>query len=135
MDAKNAATSEESKAENKYDTRGLEASYLAGAQAERTLVMQKEIDLLGRLTIRTFNDTTAIDLTAIVEVVSDNQSKKFFLILPNSGGTQIEFLGIKYFVITPKSPLGMKLMGKKVGDVINFKTKDTDVEYEILSVF
>lgn len=30
-----AATGEESKAENEYDTRGLEASYLAGAQAKR----------------------------------------------------------------------------------------------------
>ena len=30
-----AATHEESKAENEYDTRGLEASYLAGAQSKR----------------------------------------------------------------------------------------------------
>lgn len=30
-----AATHEESKPENEYDTRGLEASYLAGAQSKR----------------------------------------------------------------------------------------------------
>ena len=31
-----AATGQESKQEGKYDTRGLEASYLAGAQAQQT---------------------------------------------------------------------------------------------------
>ena len=32
-----AATHEESKPENEYDTRGLEASYLAGAQSKRII--------------------------------------------------------------------------------------------------
>ncbi|MCA9555143.1 MAG: hypothetical protein KC933_34240, partial [Myxococcales bacterium] len=34
-DARSAATHEDAKPENQYDTRGLEASYLAGAQAGR----------------------------------------------------------------------------------------------------
>ena len=33
------ATHEESRAENKYDTRGLESSYLAGAQMERVRIL------------------------------------------------------------------------------------------------
>ena len=35
------ATHEDNKPENKYDTRGLEASYLAGAQAKRVVDMKE----------------------------------------------------------------------------------------------
>ena len=37
-----AATNEESKAENKYDTRGLEASYMAQAQSLRVSELKKD---------------------------------------------------------------------------------------------
>ena len=47
LEAKSAATDEESKAENKYDTRGLEASYLAGAQAKRTTELEETIKVIS----------------------------------------------------------------------------------------
>jgi hypothetical protein len=42
-DAQRAATHEESKPENEYDTRGLERSYLARGQAQRAAEIQRSI--------------------------------------------------------------------------------------------
>ena len=43
------ATHEESTAENKYDTRGLEASYLAEAQSRRVAEVDKTIHLFDMI--------------------------------------------------------------------------------------
>lgn len=79
-EAKDAATNEESKAENKYDTRGLEASYLAGAQAERAGVLLRAIDTIRKMTILSFNDQKPIQSSAIVEVEMDGDEKRTFFL-------------------------------------------------------
>ena len=45
-----AATHPDAKAENKYDTRGLEASYLAGAQQERVAELEATLDAIRATT-------------------------------------------------------------------------------------
>jgi hypothetical protein len=62
------ATQEESKAENKYDTRGLEASYLAGAQAKRVEELQAVLAVFKNFPLKNFNDEDRISLTALIEV-------------------------------------------------------------------
>src|SRR5205809_7985703 len=61
------ATHESSKAESKYDTRGLEAAYLAGGQARQAREILDSIRLYQSLPIRAFASGEPIDLTAIVE--------------------------------------------------------------------
>src|SRR5215813_6337794 len=61
------ATHESSKAESKYDTRGLEASYLAGGQARQTKEIMDSINLYRALPVRDFASEEPIDLTALVE--------------------------------------------------------------------
>src|ERR1044072_8324381 len=65
------ATHESSKAESKYDTRGLEAAYLAGGQARQARGIIDSIKLYQSLEIRDFAPGGAIDLTALVELESD----------------------------------------------------------------
>lgn len=134
LEAKNAATSEESKPENKYDTRGLEASYLAGAQAERTSIMQKEIDQLKRLVLRHFDQDDWIDLTAIVKVVNDLDITKYFFLLPYAGGSKIELDQNIYYVVTPQSPIGKMLFRKKVGDLFSIKNQEHVTDFEVLEI-
>ena len=43
LHAHEAATHGESKAEDQYDTRGLEASYLAGAQSRRAMELEEAL--------------------------------------------------------------------------------------------
>src|ERR1043166_3593423 len=65
------ATHESSKAENKYDTRGLEAAYLAGGQARQSREILDSIADYESLVLRDFKRNDAIDLTALAEVEMD----------------------------------------------------------------
>src|SRR3954451_12499054 len=65
------ATHESSKAESKYDTRGLEAAYLAGGQARQAKEIMDSIELYRALPVRDFASEEPIDLTALVELDVD----------------------------------------------------------------
>ena len=108
------ATHESSRAESKYDTRGLEAAYLAGGQARQAKEILDSIKLYQALTTRDFAADEAIDLTALVELDSDG-SRSIYFIGPRNGGLEIEHRGREITVITPQSPLGQELMGKQAG--------------------
>lgn len=127
------ATHEDNKPENKYDTRGLEASYLAGAQAKRVADMKEVLAIFENLPIRHFSNTSAIERTALVEV-SHNDKVSFVLIMPKGGGQSVIFEGQAVQVITAESPLGQALMGRKAGDEVEVQTGPILREYEILSI-
>ena len=122
-----AATGEESKPENKYDTRALEASYLAGAQAKRVL------DLEASLGIYKFNATSRIESTAIVEVEADGKALHVFIV-PARGSLTLTFAGLALQVITPQSPLGEALLGLRVGDVAKIDKGTRQIEYDVVSI-
>ncbi len=133
--AKEAATGEESKAENKYDTRGLEASYLAGAQAKRAEELRESIYKLQKLTLRTFEKSDAVGITAVVCVMVDGESQKNFFLLPSAGGQKVNFEQTTYHVITPESPVGTLFLDKKINDIFQVKINQNEYEYEIIDLF
>src|SRR4029077_13153808 len=65
------ATHESSRAESKYDTRGLEAAYLAGGQARQAKETMDAIKVYETLPLLTFAAGDPIDLTALVELETD----------------------------------------------------------------
>lgn len=134
LEAKAEATSEESKAENKYDTRGLEASYLAGAQARRADELKTTIDKISKMGLKIFDEDTPIDVTALVTLEDQDQISKQFFILPYAGGTKIQEDDKSVFVITPHSPLGQKLMGLKLDDEFQIRLNGKVFEYSILHI-
>src|SRR5947199_7875089 len=71
------ATHESSKAENKYDTRGLEAAYLAGGQARQAKEIQESIAVYESLVTRDFSPGEPIALTALVELETDGASSYY----------------------------------------------------------
>src|ERR1041385_1789292 len=86
------ATHESSKAESKYDTRGLEAAYLAGGQARQAREILDSIKLYQSLPIRDFAPGDPIDLTAIVELEAGGCRATYF-IGPKSGGLELQYDG------------------------------------------
>ncbi len=128
-----AATHQESQAEDQYDTRGLEASYLAGAQAKRVAELEQFILTVRFLDIKSFNEESPITATALVELDHDGKISWCFL-LPNGGGMTINFQGLPIQIITPKSPMGEALMGRHAGDLALVDTGKETREYEIVSV-
>jgi len=131
--AHSEATHESSKAENKYDTRGLEAAYLAGGQARQAKEIVDAIALYESLAPKNFPAGEPIELTALVELEADGALSTYF-IGPKSGGLEIEHRGTEIIVITPQSPLGQNLMGKKSGQSWSAKLGGATVRYHIVSV-
>ena len=127
------ATHESSKAESKYDTRGLEAAYLAGGQARQAKEIMDSIELYRALPVRDFAAEEPIDLTALVELDVDG-ARALYFIGPRNGGLEIESKRKEITVITPQSPLGQHLMGKKAGQRWTAKPGGSLAKYRILSV-
>lgn len=134
MEAREAATSEESKAENKYDTRGLEASYLAGAQAERARAARIAIDQFQRLEVKKFDSDTPIGATALVETRTEDGVTKWYLLLAMKGGITVEVEGQAVITLSLESPLGRELNTRRTGDSFNLIVKNESKEYEIIQV-
>ncbi len=109
------ATHEQSKADNKYDTRGLEASYLARGQSRQAAELEAAIEEFKKLEARKFGAEDGIDIGALVELEADGE-RAFYFIGPRAGGTEVVQDKKEVLVITPQSPLGSQLMEKKQGD-------------------
>lgn len=109
------ATDEQNKAENKYDTRGLEASYLARGQSRQAQEVLQSLAQYRALPLRAFSAQDAIDLGALVSVQTRGEAVRYF-IGPSAGGTEVRCEGETVVVITPQSPLGQRLVGRKLRD-------------------
>jgi transcription elongation GreA/GreB family factor len=128
-----AATHAESRADNKYDTRGLEASYLAGAQAARAAEIRKVLGLCTQLTLRTFSPDDAVAISALVEIQSESGHQWVFLV-PFAGGQSVEIDGQKVSIVSSASPLGGELMGRTRGEDVIVEMRGRKVEWQILNV-
>ena len=115
------ATHESNKAENKYDTRGLEASYLARGQSKQAAELEAAIVELEKLPGRDLPAGTGIGLGALVAIELAGEPVIYF-IGPRAGGTEVIHDRKEIVVITPQSPLGEQLLNKKAGEspLLNF---------------
>src|SRR5438093_493610 len=128
------ATHESSRAESKYDTRGLEAAYLAGGQARQAREILDSIKLYRSLPMRDFAPGELIDLTAVVKLDADG-SEALYFIGPKNGGLEVQFNGKEIVVLTPQSPLGQNLVGKKAGQRWTTRLGGSNVKYHIIKVW
>lgn len=114
-----AATHSECLPDNKYDTTGLEASYVAQGQANRAQEIRQALVSYRKLILRSFDDETLIRLTAYVTVEADDGSCREVFLGPDAGGLKLADGDTECLVITPESPLGRALLGKVCGDEIS----------------
>lgn len=130
------ATHEENKPENKYDTRALEASYIAGAQAKRAQDVAELLIVSRILKLKKFTPDDPISIGALIEVCSDTKTH-FLFFLPTGGGFSFTFEKIKIQVITPISPLGKAFVGHYVDDEVTIQAGASEAQqkiYQIVSV-
>ena len=127
------ATHESSKAENKNDTRGLEASNLAHGQSKQVAELEQSIEEFKALPARKFTADDAINLGALVELKSQTESAFYFL-GPRAGGTEVVQGQREILVITPASPLGQQLVGRKQGEKVKLQLSGTKTESSIAAV-
>jgi len=132
--AKETATHKENVAENKYDTLGLEASYLAHGQSQRVAGLWDSVQAYKAQAFKDFDSDDDIDVTALVSLLSAEGVERYFLIGPEMGGLKIAYQQREIMVITPHSPLGQQLVGKGVGDDVVLLIEKKSVDFEVVAI-
>jgi hypothetical protein len=112
-DAAVAATHEEARPENDKDTRALEQSYLARGEALRVEELRRELADVRALPLRAFGPEDPVALGALVAADEEGQGLLLW-IAPAGGGARLGDGRVQ--VVTPRSPLGRALLGRKRGD-------------------
>lgn len=110
--AHEAATHSENKAENKYDTRGLEAAYLADGQRRRLADIDHALQAWRQ---QSSQPLTVVRLGALVQLSFGGQVR-WVLLGPAGAGIRVQQMGQEVLLISPQSPMGRVLLGLTVDD-------------------
>ena len=132
--AADEATSDESRAENKYDTRSLEASYLARGQAERVGALRSAVAAAQRTPREPRDADAPVGVGSIVELLDEAERARWVLLLPTGGGAAVPVGDGEVLLVTPDSPLGRALLGCAEGDDVEVPTKGATRTYEVVTV-
>ena len=130
--AHQSATDTESIAENKYDTQGLEAAYLAEGQARR--VHDCEQDLREFQSFVDVSDSQWVQRvgfgTYVVIEDSAGNTRQLFM-SQVAGGLKFDWQGSELMLITPSAPLGKAMQGLEIGDEFEVSVKGEKKTYFI----
>jgi len=128
--AHETATHEENVAENKYDTLGLEAAYLATGQARRADAIGRAIANWRQFRPRPYDASQGIQLGALVCLIDAHECQQHLFIGPEGGSMTLASGAQLVQVISSQAPLAVALMGKSEGDEVSIQTG----RFEVLRV-
>ena len=132
--AHETAIHEENIAENRYDTLGLEAAYLATGQARRAAAIRQALAHWRQFHPSPYDASRGIQLGALVCLVdADDQQLQLFL-GPVGGSMTLVSDGQRVQVISSEAPLGRALLGKGVGDDVSIQVAAVRQQFEVLRV-
>ncbi|MBU0808461.1 GreA/GreB family elongation factor [Pseudomonas sp. GWSMS-1] len=134
LTAYETATAKENIAENKYDTLGLEASYLATGQARRAAAIRQTLANWKQLVLRSFDPQLGIQLGALIALSDDEDRRQCLFLGPDGAAMKLQQDGQTVQVIGPQAPLGQLLLGKGVDDEITLRVASGVQLLAILSV-
>jgi len=128
------ATHEENIAENKYDTLGLEASYLAAGQARRVEEIRQALTLCQNMQLRAYDDQRGIEVGALLGLADENDRQQWLFLAPDGAGLKVDVVGQPVTVITPRSHLGKSLLGKFEGDEVEILVGGARQQFAVTEV-
>jgi transcription elongation GreA/GreB family factor len=130
--AHESATHEENVAENKYDTLGLEAAYLATGHVRRAEAIRQALADWRQFRPHPYDARKGIQLGALVCLV-DSDDKHHHLFLGPDGGSMKLVSGTQPVqVISSEAPLGSAMLGKCEGDEVSIQVGPFRQRFEIL---
>lgn len=132
--AHEAATHEENIAENKYDTLGLEAAYLATGQARRAEAIRQAIVAWRSFSPAPYSPSKGIQLGALVCLVDSSDKQQSFFIGPDGGNMTLGSGADLLQVISSRAPLAQAMSGKCEGDEVSFRIGAVQQSFEVLQV-
>ncbi|RTL39455.1 MAG: transcription elongation factor GreAB [Burkholderiales bacterium] len=134
LTAHETATHEENIAENKYDTLGLEAAYLATGQARRAQAMRQALAQWQQFRPCPYDAGQGIQLGARVCLVDDDDRRQWVFLGPAGGSMKLACGDQAVQVISADAPLGQALLGKCVGDDVSVEVPPQRLNFEVLQV-
>ncbi len=132
--AHETATHEENIAENKYDTLGLEAAYLATGQARRAEAIRQAMTHWRQFRPRPCDASLGIQLGALVGLVNADDQQQALLLGPDGGSMTLVSGDQRVQVISTEAPLGRALLGKCEGDEVAIQVGPIRQQFEVLWV-
>ncbi|MDZ7891221.1 MAG: GreA/GreB family elongation factor [Rhodoferax sp.] len=130
--AHETATHEENIAENKYDTLGLEAAYLATGQARRAEGIRQVMASWRQFRPRPYDASTGIQLGALVCLVDADDKEQLLFLGPDGGSMKLDS-GIQ--VISRQAPLGRAMLGKCEGDELWVQVASIRQQFDVLRAY
>lgn len=132
--AHETATHEENIAENKYDTLGLEAAYLATGQARRAEAIRQAITRWRHFRPGVYDADKGIQVGALVTLMDADEKEQRLFIGPDGGSMQLLIGGQAVQVVSTEAPLCRAMLGKGEGDEVSLQIATTRQHFEVLSV-
>ncbi len=128
--SKELTNSEEMKSDDKYDTRAIEAGYLASAQKQRVDELEKDIELLESIE---FHGGKEISIGSLV-LMEFNQKEQWYFLSSALGGELLTIEGKVILVLSAFSPLGQEMINLSEGESFELETPKELRVYKIKNV-
>ncbi|MCC6809951.1 MAG: GreA/GreB family elongation factor [Deltaproteobacteria bacterium] len=141
-EAMDAAAHLATESEKREDGRAaIEFGSLAKGQAQRAQGARDALEILERVGrgLQRFDRRAAVELGALVDVRTETEAgceERTFFLLPVGAGTELTGPHGDGFVsvITPSSPVGKALLGKRVGETFDVTIKGDAYEWRVVDL-
>ena len=111
----------------------VEAGALDEAGQVRVREIQQQLTMYKFLPLREYSANDVVCPSALVELDLRGRHA-FYLVVPTGGGLVMKIEGQPVQVITPNSPLGAALMGKRVGESVSLTVQGTTRDYRVVGM-
>lgn len=129
--ARDTATHAENVAENRHDTLGLEAAYLAHGQSNRVATCEADLHAFNLLQTTMQATVEIITVGSYIVLADDSGCDQHLFLGPAAGGLKVTCGKIDIVVISPSAPLGRALLGCVLYDEITLNIANEKKHYEI----
>ena len=129
-EAKHGASAQEKRANARINQ---EYSNLARAQHARAQSAERELETLESFDARPYGPKQSIGLGALIDVEDEIREGRTLFIAPTGAGITLTGPGGDGFfsVITPASPIGRAVMGRRLGETVDVRVRGQDREWTI----
>jgi transcription elongation GreA/GreB family factor len=131
--ARDTATHADCLGSSKYETMGLEASYLAQGQGTRLLEVERSLEYFKKLPLS--EPTVVIGLSSLVVLDNEQGDQQLLWLAAEAGGLKVQYGQKIITVITPKSPLGQALIGKTCDESFEISIAGKNRSYEVVAIY
>jgi transcription elongation GreA/GreB family factor len=126
------AIQDDFKSEGKYDTRAIEASYMASAQSARVEELKLDLQMIKELEVN--HTPNHIELGALV-LLEQNDRDIWYFISSALGGTMLNIDNKIILVISVFSPVGSEALNLAVNDTFEVETPKENRLYLVKGIY